>query len=299
MSTKLVSVFIILFFLVLTLNASAQVPPGSNTIAPPANQMGSDTGITPSHPIVSPTVNLQPTHLPTPTAKPTLEQHITPTPVPHYGLSPMPTRVFTPVVSTTGQNSFENQANIQPINHSFAESIQAKRIEAVKKAEVRRVEFNKSLVLIKDVKKKNVVEKIDNKITTLNQNYSEKMAGSLDTLQQVLNKISSSSSHLKIKGINTTSLDAAIISAQGAITKAKSLVFSQAAKEYIASISAETRLKSDVGLTVSQFSSDVESSSKSVNEAKLAVERALQELSKITTMQKTENKNATGSGLAP
>lgn len=321
MGIKLIWDLVLFFFLLGSFITFSQAPsPGVNTQLL-GIQTQTNLDLASTNTMVSPTPSLLhdtfPT--PTPTTKPSTVQN-TPTPLPHQEITiPPPTSFQRPSQSgSTSTASFDGQnlpsaqqiiqrnqglqRNNQQIRQNFIQSIQAKRVEAIKMAVEKRRVFKAQLSALKDQRKKTVVENIDNKISFFNQNHVEKMVNALDSLQQILDKISSQSSQLKAKSINTATLDTSVANAQNAIASAKTQVLNQASKEYVATISGETKLKAEVGVTVSQFRLDLQTANKSIIEAKQAVHNAASELAKLVSALKNSpnlDTSATNSGFRP
>ena len=87
-------------------------------------------------------------------------------------------------------------------------------MEAIAEMKTAREEFKAALQTITDQRKKTIVERIDTRLTTANEKYTDKMADNLEKLSLVLDRISSKAASLKTEGKDTTTLDAAIENAQ-------------------------------------------------------------------------------------
>ncbi len=83
-----------------------------------------------------------------------------------------------------------------------------------------------------------------------------------------------------------------ISSAQIAIDTAKTAVTEQSKKEYVITITDESRIKMNVGQTVSLLQEDLRTTLKTINEAKKAVHLAASALAKITEINKVGTKSA-------
>lgn len=285
MKIKLIGILVPLLFIVLTFGVYAQ-----NTIVNPASPTPNT-----SHDLVTPTKPA--TVYNTPTVPPYRE----PTKPPLISPSPLPSQIK---ITQTIHISPKNNEVYRPISPqgqtAFTGFVQAKRMEALENSRQKRKEFTRQLSLVKDQKKKDLVVKIDNKVSILNQGYVEKFAVSLDSLQQILGKISSKEAELKNRGIDTNSLRVCLLSSQKTIDSAKIYALSQAAREYVATISAERNLKENIGVTVNQFSRDIKSVYEKVQTAKNTVYACVQELAKLSRVLKVSpavTGNSTNSGL--
>lgn len=156
-------------------------------------------------------------------------------------------------------------------------------------------EFKARLQTIRDEKKKVLLERINTKISDSNQRIIARATKFLDELQLLLDKISQKGKEEKAKGVDTTSLDSAIIAAQNAIDSAKDAVAKQKTKEYVIQIATEATLRATVGTTVKQFEMDLKDLRKIAMDAKQAVQHAREELAKIRKSETINSTNATPS----
>ncbi len=140
-------------------------------------------------------------------------------------------------------------------------------LQEQKKAAVEKIrdEFKTKIQTIKDQRKKNLLERIDAKISRINKKTTDRFQEILVRLQNFLDKTSQSTKDEKIL--------ASVKIAQDAIDKASSAVASQAEKVYTANITDEASLRLNVGTTVSQFRQDLTGVHKTVVDAKQAVQK--------------------------
>lgn len=142
------------------------------------------------------------------------------------------------------------------LRQQIKEAVQAKK-EAVRDAvATKKGEFKAKLQAIKDEKKKALIERIDTKLSNVNEKHTNRFTQVLSNLQTLLDKISQ---------------DADVTDAQGAVDTAQAAVADQAAKTYIITISTEIALRSDVGTVVSQLRQDLMATHKLVVDAKQKV----------------------------
>lgn len=150
----------------------------------------------------------------------------------------------------------------EELKQQIQEAVAAKR-EAVKKAvKARREEFETKLQTIKDERKKVLIQRIDAKLANINTRHTARFTKVLGKLQALLDKIDTTDKKIL----------ADIKTAQNTIDAAKAAVENQAAKTYIITISAETALRSNVGITTSQLRKDLMTTHKLVVDAKQAVQ---------------------------
>lgn len=163
------------------------------------------------------------------------------------------------------------------------EEIRASREAIMKeKMQLKREAFQQKVASIKDEKKRQLVERIDNKLSTVNINRTNRMSENLEKLTNILDGIREKTSTAKENGKNTNTVDTAISKADTAIQNAKTAVQTQAGKEYVITITAtgSGQLKNSVGATTKQLQADLSASHKLLVAAKQAVQQAHMELSK-------------------
>lgn len=174
------------------------------------------------------------------------------------------------------------EAIIKERKDDFREKMQLKREEAQEKFQAKREAFQQKVATIKDERKRQLVETISSKLSTVNTNRTNQMTENLEKLSDILAKIQEKATTAKADGNNTTNVDTAIAKAETAINNAKTAVVTQASKEYIITITAtgSGQLKRSVGATTKQLQADLSASHKLLVAAKQAVQQAHMELSK-------------------
>jgi len=151
------------------------------------------------------------------------------------------------------------------LKQQIKERVQVKREEIKELVATKRQEFKAKLQIIKDNKKKALVERIDTKLSNVNTKHTDRFAQALSNLQVLLDKISLTATEKSVL--------ADIATAQIAIDAAKFAVETQAAKIYTITISTESALRSDVGTVTSQLRQDLAATHKLVVDAKQAVQK--------------------------
>lgn len=175
------------------------------------------------------------------------------------------------------------EAAIKEKREDLMEKIQQKRAEAQQKFQAKRAALQQKIASIKDEKKRQLVERIDNKLSTVNNNRTNQMTQNAEKLSNILDDIKEKASTAKENGKNTNTVDTAITKAETAIQNAKTAVQTQASKEYVITITAtgSGQLKSSIGATTKQLQADLSTSHKLLVAAKQAVQQAHMELSKV------------------
>ncbi|HUQ85403.1 MAG TPA: hypothetical protein VM077_03710 [Candidatus Limnocylindrales bacterium] len=152
-------------------------------------------------------------------------------------------------------------------------------------------EFKKKILDLKDQHKKIIVDRVDSRLVTINQNWVQRMNASILRLERLLDKFSGRAERLKAEGKNTTEVETAIVAAERAIQTAKDAVAVQGAKEYVADLSNEENLKSTVGDAISELRKDLKIAHDIVKVAKqkvIDVARALAKINKTSDIPSIE-----------
>jgi len=129
-----------------------------------------------------------------------------------------------------------------------------------------------------------LVERISTKLSTVNTNRTTHMSTVLEKINTLLNRLVERINTAKVNGKDIASVESALTQAQDALSDARSLVATQAAKTYEFEISSEEGvLKSNVGTVVSQFEKDLRDAHKAVVDAKQAVMLLIKDLNALKT----------------
>lgn len=144
-----------------------------------------------------------------------------------------------------------------------------------------RAAFKEKLQAIKDQRKQIIVTNLDSRLNQINQRRTQQMTERLNRLSSVLDNISSKEATLATQGKNTTLLKSDIATAKTAIDTAKMAVTTQAAKDYIMSITTDTALKNSASTTIQQFFSDIKVVYLKVVAAQTAVIKAHKDVSQL------------------
>lgn len=168
------------------------------------------------------------------------------------------------------------------------ESIEENREEAKAKFETRRTAFQAKLATIKDTKKRLAADRINTNLSKINEKRTDKMVEALTRLNEYLTKLENKTASYN-EDLNTASADAALVLAQGALTKAETAIATQAGKEYIATITDEATLGKTVSATFKSLQTDLQATYKTIADAKAALVKAAREVKKLgTTTEPTE-----------
>src|SRR3989344_5514321 len=149
----------------------------------------------------------------------------------------------------------------------------------------KKLEFETKLQEIKDEKKKQIVKRINNRISVVNKNRSERMIQVLEKLSTIIDRLTEKVNTAKNYDLDTSASEIAIANAKTAVIAAQTAVTTQAGKSYVVEIQTEETLKAMVGSDVSQLESDLKIVHQAVVDAKQAVSKAGEEVAKLGSGQ--------------
>lgn len=175
----------------------------------------------------------------------------------------------------------ETRENIQNLREKRQEALEKVREEAKARFKTQREAFLEKKEAIKDIRKKAVVERVDQKMADINKRRTDQMNETLTRLTELLNKLQTRVDKAKENGKDTAGTVEPIAKGREAIVAAQTAVTAQAGKEYIANVSEETRLKADVGSAVKNLEKDLKATHQTVLAAKKAVSDALKSVKTI------------------
>lgn len=192
------------------------------------------------------------------------------------------------VIQDKNVEVMEKKNDFLEVRKSILDEIRMKRDEAKEEFRVKRDEFRAKLQLIKDERKKLIINRIDSRLTAINIKATDHMAKVLEKLTEILDRIENKTSELSTGEADVTSVQTAITNAKDALATAQAAVTEQAGKEYVASITDETTLRSTMGAAVSQLRADLKIIYQAVLDAKKAVRLAAVELAKVKGLTNIE-----------
>ena len=165
------------------------------------------------------------------------------------------------------------------------------RKEAKEKFQAQREAFQEKLKEIKEIRKQNIIERVDEKINSLNERHMTRLDNHLTRMTTVLERIEDKAGEATE---DTTALDTAIVKAKDAITEAQAAVEAQAGKEYIIEFDDETEVGTAVRSLFATFKSDVKKVHELVKDAHTSVVDAAKALAKVRKEIETSNTKETG-----
>jgi prefoldin subunit 5 len=143
-------------------------------------------------------------------------------------------------------------------------------------------EFKTKLRQLRDTRKQAVVERLNNRICTMNKNRVETMNNHLERMLAVTNRVAEKAAGLKTEGKDVGTVEAAVIKAKEAITEAKSAVGTQAGKECVIAITgSDTTVGAEVHNAISKLEAEIKAVREEVNVARQAATGAVKALALV------------------
>ena len=201
---------------------------------------------------------------------------------------------------TTEDKSSEKTASnaaMSELRRTRKAEIEKLRLENKSEMAAKKAEFEEQLKTLKDETKKQIAEKISERLTTSNTNATNRMFEVIDKLNEIMLKIESKIDNAKTNGIDTTVQDAGVQNAKSAIEAASDAITEQAAKEYIITVGDDTTLRSDVETIVSQQKQDLRTTYELVRSAKQAVRQVAKSLKDLLKTTMNSGAEATTSAM--
>jgi len=190
-----------------------------------------------------------------------------------------------------------SNAAISELRRTRKAEIEKIRLEKKSEMAVKKAKFEEQLQTLKDETKKQIAEKISERLTTSNTNATNRMFEIIDKLNEIMLRIEAKVTDAKTNGIDTTVQEEGIQNAKLAIQGASDAITEQAAKEYIITVGDDTTLRNDVGTVVSQQKQDLRTTYELVRSARQAVRQVAKSLKDLIKTTMNSESEATTSAL--
>lgn len=190
-----------------------------------------------------------------------------------------------------------SNAAISELRRTRKAEIEKIRLEKKSEMAVKKAKFEEQLQTLKDETKKQIAEKISERLTTSNTNATNRMFEIIDKLNEIMLRIEAKVTDAKTNGIDTTVQEEGIQNAKLAIQGASDAITEQAAKEYIITVGDDTTLRNDVGTVVSQQKQDLRTTYELVRSARQAVRQVAKSLKDLLKTTMNSESEATTSAL--
>lgn len=156
------------------------------------------------------------------------------------------------------------------------------RTQIRERVQTRIEEFKAKLLQLRDVRKQAVVERLNNRICTMNKNRVETMNNHLERMLAVTNRVAEKAAVLKTEGKDVAAVEITVIKAKEAITEAQTAVNIQARKECVISITgSETTVGAEVRRAISQLETEIKAVRAKVTTARQEVAQAVKVLAMV------------------
>ena len=131
-----------------------------------------------------------------------------------------------------------------------------------------RENFKEKIKTIRDERKKLLTEKIDNRMSTVNKNQTDRMLNALERLTEHVNKLEERLVLSKANGVDVSEVEILIATAKNSISTALVAVEEQASKDYVFTIVDEKNLGQSVKSSFDSLSQDLKAVQKLLVKAK-------------------------------
>lgn len=155
---------------------------------------------------------------------------------------------------------------------------QAKREEVKATIQTKREEVKANIQKMRDTRKKQVVDRVQERLNSVNERRTEHFLNVLDRLLTVLDKIASRTEKAKAEGKDVASIETAVASARTAISSAESAVNTQKARVYQIAVTDDASAKGEVDAAVKQMHADLQATQDTVAAAREAVHNVYQQI---------------------
>jgi DNA repair exonuclease SbcCD ATPase subunit len=167
----------------------------------------------------------------------------------------------------------------------------ARKAEREQKREDKMTAFKEKLETISDDKKKQIVERVNNRLNTVNENRITAWTQMLEKFSNILDRIQIKTNELKATGADVSTVESQITEAEAALATAQSALDAQAAKDYTITLSDESALRTDVVTMKDTLKTDlktVHAALKSAHQAIREAAEALHQVQKPTDVGESE-----------
>lgn len=152
----------------------------------------------------------------------------------------------------------------------------------------KRAAFREKLQIVRDEKKRDKVEKIQEKLIQLNTLRADVMTKHVTKMSEILERLSEKLEKQVELGIDVQSGQTALTTAQSALTAAQEAVTTQAGKSYEITLTNETNVKSDVDSVRRRLATDLKGVHQKLVSARRAISTAIRTIAKLAGEQVPE-----------
>lgn len=181
--------------------------------------------------------------------------------------------------------------NILKARADFNNMSKERKAEMVKERSQNKEDLKIKLSTFKDENRKRIIEKLSEKIESLNDRITSHYLSVITKLETLLNRISERAERLAANGSDITKVSASVDVALASLAKARVAVATQAAKTYDVTPTSETSAKTDLGKVRKAFGEDLAAVRVIIKEAHSAVRAAAVALSEVEEVEEETESN--------
>ena len=163
----------------------------------------------------------------------------------------------------------------------FRAMVEQKRATAQQQLEAKRAELKTRLQTVRDEKKKEIVERIYDKLNDINKNRTDHFSAVVDKIEKVLERVVSRTDKASDRGLDVAGVRTAVEAAKTAIAAARAAIEAQAGKTYSISVTTEQKLKEAAEAARKALHDDLNKVKEAVKAAHEAVRKAAVALAQI------------------
>ena len=203
--------------------------------------------------------------------------------------------------STDSGRMKDLKSTIAQTREDFKLRLEEMKKEASKSVTLKKAELQQRLLSIRNLKKRALVTRINDKMVEVNKRRTQKMLDVLEKLTSILDRLTQKAEAAKVEAKDVTLVEQAITEARTSIDTAQVAVASQALKIYTIEASSEATLKTTVGKAVSQLHFDLKVVHQLVIAAKQKVAQVIREAARagIGSLGKKEEAEASSPTPGP
>lgn len=180
----------------------------------------------------------------------------------------------------------------------FKQQVEVKKAETKKKIESEKVLLKEKLKAIKDEKKKQAVQKINDQINALNAKRLEHFTNVLNQIEDVLKKVGNRADKTAERGLDVSVAKTNMAAVETAIAAARAAIVVQSAKTYTINVTTEGELKNNTGAVRQALQADLAAVRDLVKAAHEALRNAAVSLAKVPRIDQNGAPAATSTAPA-
>lgn len=192
----------------------------------------------------------------------------------------------------------DNRDEIEASRKEFRKDMSAKMIEMKGKITTQRENFKKSLLKIKDEKKRATAENINVKVQDLNAKATDQFSASISRIENVLVNIEARINSSGVTGADVSAVTANNAVAVKAIADAKAAIVIQSGKIYTINVTDEKTLRAEAQKVRDALNTDLRAVNEKVKVAHNAVRLSADMLVKIPNIDADFHSNTQVEGKA-